>query len=286
MPIRSNMESPFVVIGMHRSGTSLVSRILDKSGILMGRDLQTDHESKFFIELNKWIYQNAGADWARPKALEELIDYEPARKQVEEYLRIRIASSSSKKFSGRNLKNGLFDMDYKWGWKDPRNGPSLPIWKDIWPEMKVIHVIRHGVDVAASLHSRSIRNWNDDENRFKKWIKLYKWKKSNSPIRKGQRAATLSHALEFWAEQMDVEKKVIDTCEDILQIRYEDLLTEPEAVVKKIWNYIGKEVDEKLLREIGEMVDHSRAYAYKQNQELVEFAGKNKTVLRRFGYSA
>ena len=100
------MESPFVVIGMHRSGTSLVSRILDKSGILMGRDLQTDHESKFFIGLNKWIYENAGADWARPAAVEELIDYEPARNQVEEYLKTRIMSSSSKKFSGRAMKNG------------------------------------------------------------------------------------------------------------------------------------------------------------------------------------
>jgi len=280
------METPFVVIGMHRSGTSLVSRILDKSGIMMGKDLQTDHESKFFIQLNKWIYQNAGADWARPKALEELIDYAPARKQVEEYLRIRIASSSSKKFSGRNLKNGLFDMDSKWGWKDPRNGPSLPIWKDIWPEMKIIHVVRHGVDVAASLHSRSLKNWTEDEGRFKKWTKMYKWRSSKSPIRKGQRAATLSHALEFWAEQMDVEKKVIQPYENVLEIRYEDLLTSPAVVLKDIWNYIGKETDEKLLREIETMVDYSRAFAYKQNEELSVFAQENKSILERFGYSA
>ena len=280
------METPFVVIGMHRSGTSLVSRILDKSGIMMGKDLQTDHESKFFIQLNKWIYQNAGADWARPKALEELIDYAPARKQVEEYLRIRIASSSSKKFSGRNLKNGLFDMDSKWGWKDPRNGPSLPIWKDIWPEMKIIHVVRHGVDVAASLHSRSLKNWTEDEGRFKKWTKMYKWRSSKSPIRKGQRAATLSHALEFWAEQMDVEKKVIRPYENVLEIRYEDLLTSPAVVLKDIWNYIGKETDEKLLREIETMVDYSRAFAYKQNEELSVFAQDNKSILEKFGYSA
>ncbi|MDG1548049.1 MAG: sulfotransferase [Candidatus Thalassarchaeaceae archaeon] len=280
------METPFVVIGMHRSGTSLVSRILDKSGIMMGKDLQTDHESKFFIQLNKWIYQNAGADWARPKALEELIDYAPARKQVEEYLRIRIASSSSKKFSGRNLKNGLFDMDSKWGWKDPRNGPSLPIWKDIWPEMKIIHVVRHGVDVAASLHSRSLKNWTEDEGRFKKWTKMYKWRSSKSPIRKGQRAATLTHALEFWAEQMDVEKKVIRSYENVLEIRYEDLLTSPAVVLKDIWNYIGKETDEKLLREIETMVDYSRAFAYKQNEELSVFAQENKSILERFGYSA
>jgi len=280
------METPFVVIGMHRSGTSLVSRILDKSGIMMGKDLQTDHESKFFIQLNKWIYQNAGADWARPKALEELIDYAPARKQVEEYLRIRIASSSSKKFSGRNLKNGLFDMDSKWGWKDPRNGPSLPIWKDIWPEMKIIHVVRHGVDVAASLHSRSLKNWAEDEGRFKKWTKMYKWRSSKSPIRKGQRAATLTHALEFWAEQMDVEKKVIQSYENVLEIRYEDLLTSPAVVLKDIWNYIGKETDEKLLREIETMVDYSRAFAYKQNEELSVFAQENKSILEKFGYSA
>ena len=280
------METPFVVIGMHRSGTSLVSRILDKSGIMMGKDLQTDHESKFFIQLNKWIYQNAGADWARPKALEELIDYAPARKQVEEYLRIRIASSSSKKFSGRNLKNGLFDMDSKWGWKDPRNGPSLPIWKDIWPEMKIIHVVRHGVDVAASLHSRSLKNWTEDEGRFKKWTKMYKWRSSKSPIRKGQRAATLTHALEFWAEQMDVEKKVIQSYENVLEIRYEDLLTSPAVVLKDIWNYIGKETDEKLLREIETMVDYSRAFAYKQNEELSVFAQENESILERFGYSA
>lgn len=280
------METPFVVIGMHRSGTSLVSRILDKSGIMMGKDLQTDHESKFFIQLNKWIYQNAGADWARPKALEELIDYAPARKQVEEYLRIRIASSSSKKFSGRNLKNGLFDMDSKWGWKDPRNGPSLPIWKDIWPEMKIIHVVRHGVDVAASLHSRSLKNWTEDEGRFKKWTKMYKWRSSKSPIRKGQRAATLSHALEFWAEQMDVEKKVIQSYENVLEIRYEDLLISPAVVLKDIWNYIGKETDEKLLREIETMVDYSRAFAYKQNEELSVFAQENESILERFGYSA
>ena len=67
---------------MHRSGTSLVSRILDRSGVFMGLDLQEDHESKFFIKLNKWIYENAGADWARPMALQELMDYEPAKEKV------------------------------------------------------------------------------------------------------------------------------------------------------------------------------------------------------------
>ena len=103
------MSAPFVIVGMHRSGTSLVSRILDQSGVFMGLDLQEDHESRFFIELNKWIYENAGADWARPAALQELIDFQPAKKGVEEYLRSKISSKFSKKYSGKSLSNGLFD---------------------------------------------------------------------------------------------------------------------------------------------------------------------------------
>ena len=101
------MNGPFVIVGMHRSGTSLVSQILDRSGVFMGSDLQEDHESKFFIGLNKWIYENAGADWARPLAVQELMDYKPAKKKVEEYLRLRIASNSSKKYSGKKMKKGL-----------------------------------------------------------------------------------------------------------------------------------------------------------------------------------
>ena len=278
------MNGPFVIVGMHRSGTSLVSRILDRSGVFMGLDLQEDHESKFFIKLNKWIYENAGADWARPMALQELMDYEPAKKKVEEYVKSRVSSKSSKKYSGKRLKKGLFDLDSKWGWKDPRNGPTLPIWKEIWPEMKIIHVTRHGVDVAASLQARSSKNWEQDESRFSKWVKMYRWKDSRSPIRRGQRAATLSHALDFWSEQMEVENKNLEECEFVLEVRYEDLLTKPKSAIKQIWNFIDIERDDSLLEDISQSIDGSRAYAYKKDEEMMAFALENSEILEIFGY--
>ena len=80
------MANPVVVVGMHRSGTSLVSRILDDCGVMMGKDLQEDHESIFFISLNEWIYGNAGASWERPGALSELTNLPPAMEAVEEYV--------------------------------------------------------------------------------------------------------------------------------------------------------------------------------------------------------
>jgi hypothetical protein len=250
----------------------------------MGLDLQEDHESKFFIKLNKWIYENAGADWARPMALQELMDYKPAKKKVEEYVKSRVSSNSSKKYSGKSLKKGLFDLDSKWGWKDPRNGPTLPIWKEIWPEMKIIHVTRHGVDVAASLQARSNKNWEKDESRFSKWVKTYRWKDSKSPIRRGQRAATLSHALEFWSEHMRVENRNLEECEFVLEVRYEDLLTKPKSAIKKIWKFIDIERDDTLLEEISQSIDGSRAYAYKKDERMKTFALENSETLEVFGY--
>ena len=279
------MSAPFVIVGMHRSGTSLVSRILDQSGVFMGLDLQEDHESRFFIGLNKWIYENAGADWARPAALQELIDFQPAKKGVEEYLRSKISSKSSKRYSGKSLSNGLFDLNIKWGWKDPRNGPALPIWREIWPDMKIIHVTRHGVDVASSLQTRSGKNWEEDMNRFSKWMKIDSWKNSKSPIRRGQRAATISHAFDFWSEQLTIENKTLQKYDFVHQIRYEDLLTKPEQEIKKLWNFIGVEDDDILLETISSSIDGSRAFAYKNNHELSDFAATKKEILENFGYS-
>ena len=159
------MANPVLVVGMHRSGTSLVSRILDDCGVMMGKDLQEDHESLFFIGLNEWIYENAGASWERPGALSELTTLPVAMEAIEEYVRKRLSSRSSRKYSGKPLKNGLFSMEGRWGWKDPRNGPSLPLWRSIWPDMKVIHVIRHGADVAASLRMRNSTHWEGDVSR-------------------------------------------------------------------------------------------------------------------------
>ncbi len=278
------MANPVVVVGMHRSGTSLVSRILDDCGVMMGKDLQEDHESIFFISLNEWIYGNAGASWERPGALSELTNLPPAMEAVEEYVRKRLSSRSSRKYSGKLLKNGLFDMDERWGWKDPRNGPTLPLWRSIWPDMKVIHVIRHGVDVAASLKTRNSAHWEGDVSRFKKWLPTYSWRSSKSPIMRGQRSSTLEGGLSFWSEQLEIESEILAPIEDKHVVRYEELLSSPRDSITKILEYISIEITEEKLTLIEETIDPSRAFAFMNNPELLEFAEKNAETLEKHGY--
>jgi len=278
------MGSPVVVVGMHRSGTSLVSRILDECGVMMGKDLQEDHESLFFIGLNEWIYENAGASWERPIALAELTKLTPAMEAIEAYVRKRLSSRSSRAYSGESLKNGVFDMEGTWGWKDPRNGPSLPLWKSIWPDMKVIHVLRHGVDVAASLKTRNSSHWEGGVSRFKKWLPTYSWRSSRSPIMRGQRSASMEGGLSFWSEQVGMEMEILSTIDDKHTVRYEELLSSPRDQISRILEYLSIDISEEKISAIEADINHSRAFAFRQVPELVEFAENNSSVLEKHGY--
>ncbi len=46
-------------------------------------------------------------------------------------------------------------MPRSWGWKDPRNTFTLPMWLKVFPNAKVIHVLRDKESVARSLMKRN-----------------------------------------------------------------------------------------------------------------------------------
>ena len=58
---------PVLVVGMHRSGTSLLARLLAEMGLCLGPDLTPLYESRFFRRLNQEILGRAGASWTRPR---------------------------------------------------------------------------------------------------------------------------------------------------------------------------------------------------------------------------
>ena len=60
------LRPPVILLGMHRSGTSLVARLLDDLGLFQGSDLQEDHESVYFLEVNDLLMRRVGASWDNP----------------------------------------------------------------------------------------------------------------------------------------------------------------------------------------------------------------------------
>jgi hypothetical protein len=88
--------SPLIVIGMHRSGTSLVTQILARAGVFLGSDRNSHDESYFFRGLNDLVFRAAHAEWDWPLALAPLYADETTCNALMAELEARVRSREAR----------------------------------------------------------------------------------------------------------------------------------------------------------------------------------------------
>ena len=67
---------PIIITGMHRSGTTLLSKIIENNEVFLGKYKEINNESKYFLRINKWILSSIGASWDNPKSFLKLSNEE------------------------------------------------------------------------------------------------------------------------------------------------------------------------------------------------------------------
>jgi hypothetical protein len=154
---------PIIVIGMHRSGTTLLSTILSELGVQMGREQERNKESICFLATNDVLLRTNGAHWANPAPF--------LRQLSDQSFLARMSEVASETLSAKIKLFGDVEPGQQWGWKDPRTTLTLPIWLKLFPNAKVVHIVRDGVDVALSLKRRAMNHYlrprvNDTERMF------------------------------------------------------------------------------------------------------------------------
>ena len=132
------MRRTYVILGMHRSGTSFLSRCLQLGGVDIGHTLIRGHyENADFVHLNDKILQLAGGSWDNPPD-------EGKIKIVEDKLSNEIINVINK-----NKK----DM---WGWKDPRTSLTIRGYlPHLSEDVYIIAIFRNPSLVAESLRRRN-----------------------------------------------------------------------------------------------------------------------------------
>lgn len=146
---RSSTEPIVVcVTGMHRSGTSMVARMIYDCGVYIGpeRDLTLSSsanergfwENLEFVRLNDALLQELGGTWDAPPPLPKNW-VNDGRSPIRDRALELVGRMSSLK---------------RWGWKDPRNSLTLPFWKQLIPKLKVVICLRSPLEVAESLVRR------------------------------------------------------------------------------------------------------------------------------------
>lgn len=152
---------PIVVVGPHRSGTSLVSQILTALGVCMGRCLTEKNESILILQMNEHLLFQNGATWDDPEPIIRKLE------AIEESGTLHTHADRLSKFLLANFSS--FDTEISalsewneikkpWGFKDPRVCVLLPLFIAIFPTARFLAVRRDLDDVARSLHWRHVNS--------------------------------------------------------------------------------------------------------------------------------
>jgi hypothetical protein len=145
-------QTMILVLGMHRSGTSALTRLLNLHGATLPEALigpapenQTGHwEPEALVALNDEILAAAGRSWQDPRAFPQTWFNSPEAASFE----TRLADTLRAEFGDATLSI----------MKDPRLCLLLPLWRRVLNALKIIPKVviplRHPSEIAASLARR------------------------------------------------------------------------------------------------------------------------------------
>jgi len=151
-----NKQKAICILGMHRSGTSAITRAVNLLGPKLGREddlmppVEGDNPHGFWelmslFSFHERLLSHLSSSWDNVRPLPGDWWMRPEVRPFKEELRRLVESE----FSGEAV----------WMWKDPRTCLLLPLWKEVLQDIEVdagfIICVRNPLDVAASLSRRN-----------------------------------------------------------------------------------------------------------------------------------
>ncbi|MBG9377142.1 sulfotransferase [Panacibacter sp. DH6] len=138
------MSKVLIILGMHRSGTSLVTNWLNKCGLNVGDSLVEEG-----ISNTEGHYE----DWDFVKLHEDILKAhnEPSTGLIEKPVKITSRYHLEKLKMTTVFKSRVYEQ---WGFKDPRTCLFIPYYQEALPNARYIVILRDFAPVVSSLVKR------------------------------------------------------------------------------------------------------------------------------------
>lgn len=277
---------PLIIAGMHRSGTSVLTTILDDLGLFTGRRVEENHEATFFLAINNWLLRQAGASWDYPEPFQDFLAHPELVEARAKQLRHILTMPRAIEYMGlvNYLRLGdVAAMQGPWGWKDPRNTFTLPVWQRVFPDAKFLVIHRHGADVASSLAVRARRICRDlaaNPVTMSRWG--WRLPVSNNSF---SRCLDLEASMKLWESySTTADQHAAAMGDKALVLKYEPFLSDPVTEVKRVLDFAGLSAsDDAIERSVSKLM-REKAFKYRESEPLVALTERHKTSLAAFGY--
>lgn len=128
----------------------MITRLLNQCGLSLGpedellppNEFNTEGywENEQFVKINDELLTHFGGGWdvppTYPEGWEHRAELDPIRRRAEELVT-------------------RFARYEPWGWKDPRSSLTIPFWRTVMPDLRVLICVRNPLEVVVSLTKRT-----------------------------------------------------------------------------------------------------------------------------------
>jgi len=227
------MKNCLVVLGMHRSGTSALTGVLERVGVDLGNELMTpaaDNPSGFFentlvVDTNEAILAASGSAWDSPFALAN---------NWQDKLTDNTLAQAASAFIQSNITS-----EHVYALKDPRLSRLLPWWQSLFVKAGVtgryVILVRHPLEIADSLAARN--------------------------------GLSQTHSLLLWMHYM-LEAERYTRGQPRAFVHYHDLLDDPVATVQGVFSRCGLPAPDNLQAAAADFIKNDMRHHSADNEAL------------------
>lgn len=277
-------QSPVIIVGMHRSGTTMITKMLENLGLFVGVEKEINNEALFFWKINNWIFD---LHTATPEKPYNLRYKNPAcEKVIIESLEHFVQSNKRKQYLGKHASKyaSIKTLDFPYGWKDPKNSFTIDFWKHIFPNPKVIHIYRNPIDSVSSYIERDLALKNKFEWNWKKKLKRDLLISKN--FHQNFRLTSIEEGYDLWHEYVTKALSLKEEFADYIEIKYEDFLEHPLENLQKLTQFSGLNVSDNNIKNEIQHIKKDRSYAFLNNKAYYDIYQtlKDKPLMKQLGY--
>ncbi|MDE2239916.1 MAG: sulfotransferase [Rhodospirillales bacterium] len=225
---RADMPQPVFILGFPRSGTTLIEQMLSVHPQISAGD-----ELPFISDITQIMPRLLASPLAYPEALAELWmgDQRDGLEELRDY------------YLNRARKAGFFkDGAGFFTDKMPLNEMHLGLISLLFPQSPVIHVLRHPLDVVLSVYSNHLTHGYFCAAQLESIAAHYN---------------LVADLVQHYRQNLQMR---------YLPVRYEDMVTDQEAQLRKLLEFIGIEFDPRCLS-FEENTRYARTASYAQVTE-------------------
>jgi tetratricopeptide (TPR) repeat protein len=247
-PVRADMPQPIFIIGFPRSGTRLVEQILcSHSAVRAGGELP------FLGELHKLATDLLPSSLPFPEHLAHswTADRQYAATMFRDFYLAR-AAHHGLAHSGPSAGSHACFTD-----RMPFNEMYLPLLRMAFPQAKIIHVVRHPLDVCVSMLANTMTHGFNCGYRIEDIT---------------HHLAAMFDLLEHYRSQMDLGELVL---------RYESLVADQDHQTRKLLDHIGLPFEQATAKLNDHSINRHRHYA----RQLQSYASRLAGMMAAHGYS-